>query len=41
MRSKISSLELQLKGVPQEMIDPMNKAFGTNLKGVSKEQRNN
>ena len=33
MREKISNLELKLKGVPQEKIDPINTMFGTNLKG--------
>lgn len=41
MRSYISNLELRLKGVSQEMIDPFNDMFGTDLKGISKEERNN
>lgn len=41
MTREISNLTLRLKGVPQKMIDPLNEAFGTNLKGLSNEEINN
>ncbi|BFP39520.1 hypothetical protein FGF1_03650 [Flavobacteriaceae bacterium GF1] len=41
MRTKISNLELKLRGVPQHVIDPLNKMFGTDLKGVSDQEQNN
>lgn len=41
MRSRISNLELKLRGVPQSMIDPLNKMLGTDLKGKSNEETNN
>lgn len=39
MRSEISSLKLELKGVTQEQIDPMNKIFGTDISVKSKLER--
>lgn len=41
MRTKISSLELKLMGITQDKIDPLNKMFGTNLKGKSTQERDN
>lgn len=41
MTTQISNLTLKLRGVPQDQIDPLNKMFGTDLKGVSKQERNN
>ena len=41
MRSEISSLKLKLMGVSQEVIDPLNKMFGVNLKGKSTQERDN
>ncbi|WP_027380824.1 hypothetical protein [Chryseobacterium daeguense] len=41
MQSEITNLKLKLMGVSQEAIDPLNKMFGVDLKGVSKEERNN
>jgi len=41
MTTEISNLKLNLMGVSQETIDKFNKAFGTNLKGVSKEENQN
>ena len=41
MRSEISNLKLKLMGVSQDVIDPLNKMFGTDLKGKSNEETNN
>lgn len=41
MTTKISSLELKLRGVSQKDLDSINKIFGTNLKGKSNEEQNN
>lgn len=41
MRSKISSLELKLMGVSQDVLDPLNKMFGVNLQGKSTQERDN
>lgn len=41
MRSEISNLKLKLMGVSQEMIDPLNKMFGTKLQGKSTQERDN
>ena len=41
MRTKISNLELQLMGITQDQIDPLNKMFGTDLKGKSTLERDN
>jgi len=41
MRSKISTLELRAMGITQDKIDPINKMFGTDLKGKSTEERDN
>lgn len=41
MTCKISNLELRLKGITQDKIDPINNIFGTNLKGKSIEERDN
>ena len=41
MRSKISNLELKLRGVMQDDIDPLNKMFGTDLQGKSTAERDN
>jgi len=41
MRSEISNLKLKLMGVSQEVIDPLNKMFGVNLKGKSTQERDN
>ena len=41
MRTEISNLRLKILGVSQETINPINKAFGTNLKGKSKQERDN
>ena len=41
MRTKISNLELRLMGITQDQIDPLNKMFGTDLKGKSTLERDN
>lgn len=41
MKSEISALRLREMGVSQEQIDPLNKMFGTDLKGISKQERDN
>lgn len=41
MRSHISNLELKLRGITQDQIDPINKIFGTDLKGKSTLERDN
>jgi len=41
MQTEISNLRLKLMGVSQEIIEPLNNMFGTNLKGKSKEERDN
>ena len=41
MRSKISILELRARGITQETLDPLNEMFGTDLKGISKEEKQN
>ena len=41
MQSKISNLELRLMGITQDKIDPLNKMFGTDLKGKSTFERDN
>lgn len=41
MQSKISNLELRAMGISQDVIDPINKIFGTNLKGKSNEEKEN
>lgn len=41
MRSTISNLELKLRGITQDQIDPINKIFGTDLKGKSTLERDN
>ncbi len=41
MRTEISNFQLRLKGIPQDKIDQVNKIFGTDLKGISKEEQNN
>jgi len=41
MQTEISNLRLKLKGMPQEQIDKVNKIFGTELKGISREEQNN
>lgn len=41
MKSEISTLRLRAMGVSQEQIDPLNKMLGTELKGISKQERDN
>ncbi|TSE05234.1 hypothetical protein [Aquimarina algiphila] len=41
MQKQIFNLKMKLQGVSQEKIDPLNKMFGTDLKGISKEEREN
>jgi len=41
MTTEISSLRLKLMGVSQDVIDPLNEIFGTNLKGKSTFERDN
>lgn len=41
MRTKISSLELRLKGIRQDALDKVNNIFGTDLKGISKQETDN
>jgi|TARA_R110002153_G_scaffold61561_1_gene166036 hypothetical protein len=41
MQAKISNLELSAMGITQDKIDPINKMFGTDLKGKSTLARDN
>lgn len=41
MTAQISNLQLKINRVPQSQIDPFNEMFGTNLKGISREEKDN
>ena len=41
LRTEISNLKMRLLGISQKDIDPINKMFGTNIKGLSEEEINN
>jgi hypothetical protein len=41
LMSELSNLRLRASGISQEFIDPLNEIFGTNLKGISKQEREN
>ena len=41
MKSVISTLQLKVMGITQDKIDPLNKMFGTDLRGKSIEERDN
>ena len=41
MTTQISNLQLKLNRMSQSTIDPLNEMFGTNLNGISREERDN
>lgn len=41
MKNEISNMKLTIMGITQDKIDPINKIFGTNLKGKSTQARDN
>jgi hypothetical protein len=41
LQEEITNLKLKLMGVSQEKLDHINDVFGTNMKGKSKEERDN
>ena len=41
MQSEISNMKLTMMGITQDKIDPINKMFGTDLKGKSTQARDN